>query len=103
VSAYTIASIVAGQLGAKPIRESEIQIDPSLVSKIPPQVALEYELLPLRVFEGALEVVIAEPRNYFGLDDLRLQTGYKNITVFVASQIVIHNLLAKYYGQRPIA
>ena len=97
VGADQVAEVIARQLKARAIKESQIAIDPELIARIPAEVALDYELLPMRAEGDTLEVVIGEPRNYFGLDDLRLRTGFKNVIVYVAPQILIRNLLWKHY------
>ena len=99
IEADTIAKVVGRQLHAKPILENEIRIDPDLIAKIPAEVAVDYDLLPLKAVGERLDVVIAEPNNYFGLDDLKMRTGFNDVAVYVAPQILIRNLIAKHYGQ----
>ncbi len=99
VAPDVISRAVSRQLKARPIKESEIKIDPDLIRRVSVNVALDYELIPLRAQDDTLEVVIGQPINYVGLEELKIRTGFGKVVVYVASQDTVRRLISKHYGR----
>lgn len=84
------------QYGVKAVNVDDVQIDESVLQLIPPDVAVKYEVLPLKKQGRTLTVVIADPHDILALDDLRFQTGYE-VTASVAPESMIKRNIDKYY------
>lgn len=62
---------------------ADIEIDPSLIERIPPKLAAYYQALPLGYEEGVLSVAMAHPENATALTVLRELVGLPIVPVRV--------------------
>jgi type IV pilus assembly protein PilB len=76
--------------------------DPIALAEIPADVAIKYQIVPLRVVGSELFVAMADPTDVFALDDVRSLTGLRNLKVAVgmadAVQAAIERLYEKGLG-----
>ena len=72
---------------------------PEALAKIPFEMAMRLCAIPLVVSETSITIVIADPGDVVGLDDLMKRAGVHNIHSNVASQSDIKRALGRYYGQ----
>ncbi len=85
------------QLGVKKINLSDYNLNESILRLISEEYAKENLVVPITFEEGKLIAAVADPLNYYIVDDLRLITGY-NIKLMMASRGEIETAISRYYG-----
>ncbi len=81
--------------------ENKIEVDavsPDLIANIPINYAKQNEVLPLRKEDGAVVVAIADPTNFYALDDLRMIFGCE-IKLIISSSYEIVNAINAVYNK----
>ncbi len=97
LSPEMLAKSLAVQLGYPYIDPEENPPDPLAAELLPESTARRYMVFPHHLEDGALVVLMKDPRNIFAIDDLRLITG-KEIRPAVATEDKILKLIERYYG-----
>jgi len=69
-------------------------IDPSLFRLIPVDLMFRHHFIPLEATDGSLIVAMADPSQFFVVDDISVRLG-KNVVVKVATQGQIDDILKK--------
>lgn len=92
-----ITSFLSRQYGVPSINLSHFEIDPSIIKHIPAEIAQKHLVIPINRAGSVLTVAMADPSNYFVVDDIRFRTGYK-VEPVVAAESAIKSALNKYYG-----
>lgn len=85
------------QLGIPHVQLYRQKIDPNIISLIPPRLAKMHVVLPLRAEGNKLIVAMADPLDYFAIDDLRMSTGFR-IEPVIASKDELLRAINRYYG-----
>ena len=67
---------VKGQLGIASINLENINVSGEIITIVPEGVARKYELLPVDIINGQFLVVMADPLNYFAIEEVKIATGY---------------------------
>ncbi len=73
---------------------SQQHIDPSLFRLIPVDLMFRHHFIPLEASDGSLIVAMADPSQFFVVDDISVRLG-KNVVVKVATQGQIDDILKK--------
>lgn len=94
-----IAKALAGQLNIPFLRLSDIDIPKEVIDLVPQDMAENYLLLPIKVVKKQLVVVMANPLEFYALDDLRFITRM-DIFVTIAPQSDILESIHKYHPKR---
>lgn len=76
---------------------SELNIDKSVVDRVPVQTAKQYKIMPIGFEKKTLTVALADPLDLRILDDLRFRLNY-NIKGVIADEAEIEKAIQKYYG-----
>jgi type IV pilus assembly protein PilB len=97
-----IASALAKQLKIPLMDLKNIEIPKDIISHVPAKMAEKYLLLPVKLTENRLLVVMANPTDFYATDDLRFATGMI-IKVAVATQEDILDALDIYYPKEDLA
>ncbi len=77
--------------------ENKIEVDAipqDLIANLPINYAKQNEVLPLRKEQGALVVAIADPTNFYALDDLRMLFGLEIKPVIASSYEIVNAINA---------
>lgn len=85
------------QLGVKKVSLSDYNLNESILRLISEEYARENLVVPITFEDGKLLAAVADPLNYYIVDDLRLITGY-NIKLMMASRGEIETAISRYYG-----
>ena len=94
-----ITQLLSEQFGVPSINLRHFEIDDSVISLIPSEVAQKYLILPVNRTGATLTISMADPTNVFAMDDIKFMTGY-NVEPVVASEIAIREAIEKYYGSQ---
>lgn len=93
-----IVEAVKSQLGIQLINLSSLNIRPEIISLIPESIARKYEVLPIDIVNGQLLVVMADPLNYYAIEEIKMASGYVVKTAIALRDSMLNNI-EKYYGQ----
>jgi type IV pilus assembly protein PilB len=92
---------LGAQMGMEPVSLEDLERVPrEVLDLIPPTMARNYNIIPLRVEDGTLTVAMANPHDINVLDDLRYTLRMKNVQGAIAPPEAIEAALAKHYDQR---
>jgi len=90
---------VAHRLGLEYIPELDREIDQTLLTQVPSEFAMRYQVLPLRAEDHTLVVAMANPFDVTVLDDLRLLTS-RDVRAVVASPRQISEAIEQCYMEK---
>lgn len=93
-----IVEAVKRQLGIQSINLSTLSIRPEIIDTIPESIARKYEVLPIDIVNGQLMVVMADPLNYYAIEEIKMASGYVVKTAIALRESMLSNI-EKYYGQ----
>ncbi|MCM3568391.1 GspE/PulE family protein [Neobacillus mesonae] len=99
VSEQQIIEVLEYQLGIPHVDLYKQKIDRKLVNIISEELARKHQILPLKKTGNRLMVAMADPLDYFALDDLRLSTGFE-IDPAIAKKEELHLAINRYYGMQ---
>lgn len=85
------------QLGIPHVQLFRQKIDEKVAQMIPESMAKKYLVLPMRIENNKLIVAMADPLDYYAIDDLQLVTGFP-ISPVIATKDEIQRAIHRYYG-----
>lgn len=97
LSQKDIINILSEQLGFPQIDIGKYSINVKAVHKIPQIMAKKYSLIPIDIEDEMLVVAMADPLNFYAIDDIKLFTKMK-IKIVIALESEIINLIDRYFG-----
>ena len=97
VSDDMITAVLSRQYGIPSVNLDLFNIDPSVLSLIPQEVAQKHSVLPLSRVGATLTLAMVDPTNVFAMDDVKFMTGL-NIEPVVVAEGSVEQAIAKYYG-----
>lgn len=96
ITEQQLIEVLEFQLGIPHVSLFRYPIDTSLISLIPREMARRYQLIPLRKEGDKLYVAMADPMDFYAIEDLRLRTGF-HIEPAIASKDEILRAINKFY------
>jgi len=97
ISDDMITAVLSRQYGIPSVNLDLFNIDPSVLSLIPQEVAQKHHVLPLSRVGATLTLAMVDPTNVFALDDVKFMTGL-NVEPVVVAEGSVQQAIAKYYG-----
>lgn len=97
-SEQKIFSILSLQIGVPYVNLEEVNIDMSLLRRIPGGVALAFKCLPLKVADGVYYIATTDPLNAQAMDEFKKYFGIDKLKIFLAGDNDIRHNIKKYYG-----
>jgi type IV pilus assembly protein PilB len=100
VSDDDVRSAVAGQAGLRMVSLRDREIPELAFKAIPPETANAHQLVPVKYdpIEKKIAVAVKSADNFAALDDLRNLLGFKKVTLVIAPEEEIDELLKKHYA-----
>jgi len=92
-----LVEFLSQRYGVPAINLGEVEVDESIISIIPPEVARKYTILPVSKAGAKLTIAMVDPTNVFAMDDVKFMTGY-NVEPVVASDSSLRASIDQYYG-----
>jgi type IV pilus assembly protein PilB len=89
--------VLSRQYGIPSVNLDLFNIDPSVLSLIPQEVAQKHSVLPLSRVGATLTLAMVDPTNVFAMDDVKFMTGL-NVEPVVVAEGSVQQAIAKYYG-----
>ncbi len=75
-----------------------VEIDPAAVRMVPAEVASKFQVVPISRAGRVLRVAMANPANFFAVDDIKFITGHE-VEALVSTESQIKRAIDKYYDQ----
>jgi type IV pilus assembly protein PilB len=97
ISDDMITAVLSRQYGIPSVNLDLFNIDPSVLSLIPQEVAQKHSVLPLSRVGATLTLAMVDPTNVFAMDDVKFMTGL-NVEPVVVAEGSVQQAIAKYYG-----
>lgn len=97
ITELRLIEVLEFQLGIPYVSLFKYPIDTSLLSLVPKETAERNKLIPLKKERNKLFVAMADPMDFYAIDDLRMATGFQ-IEVSIATRDEIQKAIIKYYG-----
>jgi len=92
-----LLNVLAEKLKLSCVNLKDLQIDRSIISKVPLKIASYYKFIPLALKGRTLTIAVAYPLDIMTLDEIRTQLGL-DIEMALACSADVLDDLKKYYG-----
>lgn len=89
--------VLSEQLGIEYIKLKDLDIEPSVVEKVPAKFAAHYKMMPINFKDNTLTIGVLDPFDIHTLDDIRLLLGYE-LKPVLCGEKDISEAIKKYYG-----
>ena len=89
--------VLAEQAGVPYVRLAETRIAPETLAKVSPKFASHYQLMPVALADGVLQVAVADPFDVQMLDELKLLLGCE-VRPALADPAEIREAIQRHYG-----
>lgn len=97
ITEQQLIEVLEFQLSIPHVNLYKYDLDPSIVRIIPEKIALQYQVIPIRKDGDTLAVAMADPLDYYAIDDLRMTTGFQ-IQPFFSTKEELSKVIDRYYG-----
>jgi len=97
VTEQQMIEVLEFQLGIPHVSLYKYQIDQSIIQIIPEKLAINYQVIPFRKNGNKLMVAMADPLDYYAIEDLRMSTGFQ-IETAIATKEELARAIDRYYG-----
>ncbi len=94
-----LIEVLEFQLGIPHVLLAREKLDPSVLALVPDTLAMKYLVLPLRKDRNKLLVAMADPLDYYAIDDLRMSTGFQ-IEPAIAAKEELRLYIERVYGMK---
>jgi type IV pilus assembly protein PilB len=92
-----LIEVLEFQLGIPHIQLYRQKIETKVINIIPQRLAEQHQVLPIRTEGNKLVVAMADPLDYFAIDELRMSTGLR-IEPTIAARDELQRAIKRYYG-----
>jgi len=84
------------QLGVPHINLNQYSIEPELLQLVPAELAKRANIMPIRRDKNRLFIAMADPMDYFAIEEVRMATGCQ-IETSIAAKDDLYRTITKYY------
>lgn len=91
-----LIEVLEFQLGIPHINLNQFAIDPELLNLIPAELAKRASLMPIRREKNKLFIAMADPMDYFAIEEVRMATGCQ-VETSIAAKDDLYRTITKYY------
>ncbi|MGM9950420.1 MAG: GspE/PulE family protein [Lysinibacillus sp.] len=91
-----LIEVLEFQLGIPHISLNQYPIDPELLQLVPAELAKRAQLIPIRREKNKLFIAMADPMDYFAIEEVRMATGCQ-IETTIAAKDDLYRTITKYY------
>jgi type IV pilus assembly protein PilB len=97
ITEQQLIEVLEFQLGIPHIQLYRQKIDSKVINLIPQRLAEQHQVLPVRAEGNKLVLAMADPLDYFAIDELRMSTGLR-IEPTIAARDELQRAIKRYYG-----
>ncbi|MFJ7406949.1 MULTISPECIES: GspE/PulE family protein [unclassified Lysinibacillus] len=91
-----LIEVLEFQLGIPHIHLNQYSISPDLLQLVPAELAKRANIIPIRREKNKLFIAMADPMDYFAIEEVRMATGCQ-IETSIAAKDDLYRTLTKYY------
>ncbi|GLC87265.1 GspE/PulE family protein [Lysinibacillus piscis] len=91
-----LIEVLEFQLGIPHIHLNQYVIEPELIKLVPVELAKRASVMPIRRDKNKLFIAMADPMDYFAIEEVRMATGCQ-IEVSIAAKDDLYRTITKYY------
>lgn len=91
-----LIEVLEFQLGIPHIHLNQYSIEPELIHLVPAELAKRLNVMPIRRERNKLFVAMADPMDYFAIEEIRMATGCQ-IEPSIAAKDDLYRTITKYY------
>ena len=91
-----LIEVLEFQLGVPHINLNQYSIDPEVLHLVPAELAKRAMLMPIRRDKNKLFIAMADPMDYFAIEEVRMATGCQ-IETAIAAKDDLFRTISKYY------
>lgn len=103
VSERELTEALSRQLGLPAIPFGLMEAEEDAVKALPPDLALRYRVVPLRLTDGGLSVAVTARLDDEAIAEVSRAAGDRRISLYLASESEVESALSKFYEARPAA
>ncbi len=96
ITEQQLIEVLEFQLGIPHVNLNQYSIDPELIQLVPKELAKRANLMPIRRDRNKLLVAMADPMDYFAIEELRMATGCQ-IETSIAAKDDVYRTITKFY------
>lgn len=96
ITEQQLIEVLEFQLGIPHVNILQYPIDLDVIHLIPKELAKRHYVMPIRKDKNKLFVAMADPMDYFAIEELRMATGY-HIEPAIATKDALYRTITKYY------
>ena len=96
ITEQQLIEVLEFQLGIPHVNLNQYSIDPELIQLVPKELAKRANLMPIRRDRNKLLIAMADPMDYFAIEELRMATGCQ-IETSIAAKDDVFRTITKYY------
>ncbi len=96
LSQNAILSFLSEKLDIPPLNLSRLKLDQEVLNLVPKKLIKNYQLIPVSKLANVLTIAMADPFNFFAVDDVKSITGFE-IRVVVASYDEVMEIIKRHY------
>lgn len=97
LSEESMIEVLEFQLGIPHVNLLNLAVDKEIAAMIPVSLAERYQVIPIRRDGKKLTLAMADPTNFYAIDDVRIVSGC-DIEVVIAAEREIMRAISKVYG-----
>lgn len=98
VSENQVLEALAERLTMEVVDITNIDVDIDAVEKIPRPLAEKYEILAVKEQDGVLSIVVNDPMNFYGIEDIRQLTGMQ-LRILLSGREGLLKAIHYYYAE----
>lgn len=91
-----LIEVLEFQLGIPHINLNQYSIEPELLQLVPAELAKRANIMPIRRDKNRLFIAMADPMDYFAIEEVRMATGCQ-IETSIAAKDDLYRTITKYY------
>lgn len=99
ITEQQLIEVLEFQLGIPHVTIAQYPVDQEAVQLVPKDLAKRYLVMPIRKDKNKLFVAMADPLDYFAIEELRMATGFQ-IEPAIATKDDLYRNITKYYDLR---
>lgn len=96
ITEQQLIEVLEFQLGIPHINIYQYPIEPEVIQLVPRELAKRHYAMPIRRDKNKLLVAMADPMDYFAIEELRMATGY-HIEPAIATKDELYRTITKYF------
>lgn len=91
-----LIEVLEFQLGIPHVSLNQFSIDPELIQLVPKELVKRTNIMPIRKDKNKLLIAMADPMDYFAIEEVRMATGCQ-IETSIAAKDDLYRTITKYY------